>query len=271
MGIDASIRLGRESGKPVVALVITTPDNPTGNYLEIDAIRSLVQHAVASGIEFILLDFMYQSVTDPDVDLYDVNGLFNSLTPEERNAVFILDGLTKSVGGSNLRNCHLVFGNSDHMQKLKGLATHSVLPNALGEAAALEVYGQENPTEHPWVKRVVEPTARSRAIVREELTNRGFRFIIGQGYYTFINIWPWLNREIPEQYQFVDTITGEHIGRIDNVKQLKSYLAQKWGLRIIPGAFFHQPHFIRFSYANAPEYTRNAIQRLDEALSSLVD
>ena len=38
-GIDASIRLGRESGKPVVALVVTTPDNPTGNYLEIDAIR----------------------------------------------------------------------------------------------------------------------------------------------------------------------------------------------------------------------------------------
>ena len=29
--------------------------------------------------------------------------------------------------------------------------------------------------------------------------------------------------------------------------------------------------YIRFSYANAPEYTRNAIQRLDEALSSLVD
>ena len=153
-----------------------------------DAILSLVQHAVASGIEFVLLDFMYQSVTDPGVELYDVNDLFKSLTEEERNAVFILDGLTKSVGGSNLRNCHLVFGNSDHMQKLKGLATHSVLPNALGEAAALEVYGQENPTEHPWVKRVVEPTAKSRAIVREELTNRGFKFIIGQGYYTFINI-----------------------------------------------------------------------------------
>ena len=132
-GIDASVQLGRESGKPVVALVITTPDNPTGNYLEMDAIQGLVQHAVASGIEFVLLDFMYQSVTDPDVDLYDVNGLFNSLTDEERNAVFILDGLTKSVGGSNLRNCHLVFGNSEHMQKLKGLATHSVLPNALGE------------------------------------------------------------------------------------------------------------------------------------------
>ena len=98
-GIDASVQLGRESGKPVVALVITTPDNPTGNYLEMDAIQGLVQHAVASGIEFVLLDFMYQSVTDPDVDLYDVNGLFNSLTDEERNAVFILDGLTKSVGG----------------------------------------------------------------------------------------------------------------------------------------------------------------------------
>ena len=79
------------------------------------------------------------------------------------------------------------------------------------------------------------------------------------------------SREIPEQYQFVDTITGEHIGRIDNVEATQSYLAQKWGLAIIPGAFFHQPHFIRFSYANAPEYTRNAIERLDEALTSLVD
>ena len=268
-GIDASIALGDSSDKPVVALVITTPDNPTGNYLALDTIRELIQHAVERGIQYVLLDFMYQSVTDPDVDLYDVNGLMNSLTPAERNAVFILDGLTKSVGGSNLRNCHLVFGNSEHMQKLKGLATHSVLPNALGEAAALEVYGSQDPTAHPWVSRVVEPTAQSRAIVRRELTSRGFKYIIGQGYYTFINIWPWLQKSIPEKHQFVDTLSGDRVDYIDNVNQLKGYLAQEWGLAIIPGTFFNQPHFIRFSYANDPQYTLGAIQRLDEALSSL--
>ena len=136
--------MGRESGKPVVALVVYNTRQSTGNYLEIDAIRGLVQHAVASGIEFVLLDFMYQSVTDPDVDLYDVNGLFNSLTPEERNAVFILDGLTKSVGGSTFVIATWYLETPDHMQKLKGLATHSVLPNALGEAAALGLRARES-------------------------------------------------------------------------------------------------------------------------------
>ena len=268
-GIDAGIELGRAANKPVVAMVITTPDNPTGSYLDLQTIRELIQHAVAQGIEFILLDFMYQSVTDPEVDLYDVRSLFESLSTEERRALFVLDGLTKSVGGSNLRNCHLVFGNAEHMQKLKGLATHSVLPNALGEAAALEVYGHPNPTEHPWVQRVVNPTARSREIVRQELSARGYKYIVGQGYYAFINIWPWLNRTIPTEHQFTDTITGERIEKIATVNQLKSYLAQQWGIAIIPGSFFHQPHFIRFSYANDPNYTLNAIQRLDEALSSL--
>ena len=269
-GIDACHEHGKNHNKPVVALVITTPDNPTGNYLQMQEIKSLIQHAVNRGIEYILLDFMYQAVTDPDIPLYDTNALLHQLTAEERKAIFILDGLTKSVGGSNLRNCHLVFGNKDHASKLKGLATHSVLPNALGEAAALEVYGSPQPTAHRWVQKVVIPTAKSRAIVRQELTERGFRFIMGQGYYAFINIWPWLQKRIPEDLIFTDNVTGQRIDTIQTVNHLKSYLAQKWGLAIIPGAFFHQPNFIRFSYANAPDYTLGSIIRLQQGLDSLV-
>ena len=45
----------------------------------------------------------------------------------------------KAAGGSNLRNAHMVVGNDHWVHLLKGLATHTVLPNALGEAAALEI------------------------------------------------------------------------------------------------------------------------------------
>ena len=269
-GIDTCIALGQQSNKPVVGLVITSPDNPTGNYIAMNEIKSLIQHAVSRGIRYILLDFMYQAVTDPGISLYDCNGLINSLSPEERNTIFILDGLTKSVGGSNLRNCHLVFGNKEHMTPLKGLSTHSVLPNALGEAAALEVYGRPDPTSHPWMQKVVQATAQSRSIMKQELTKHGFRFIIGQGYYAFINIWPWLGKRLPDNLAFTDKITGRTIDNISSVHDLKSYMTQKWGLAIVPGSFFHQPHFIRFSYANAPDYTKGSIDRFHEGLSALI-
>ncbi len=212
---------------------------------------------------------MYQSVTDPDIGLYDIAGLFEGLSAPAKNAVFFMDGLTKSVGGSNLRSCHLVCGGDEHIMRLKGLATHSVLPNALGEAAALAVYGQENPISHPWVQRVVVPTAQSRALLKTGLAARGFRAIIGQGYYAFINIYPWLNRSIPAAHQFVDINTGQRVERIDSATTLKSYLAQQWGLAIIHGSVFRQPDFIRFSYANTPEYTKGALLRFEEALSVL--
>lgn len=268
-GIDACIAHGQKNQKPVVAMVITTPDNPTGNYLPESEILSLIRHGVKRGIRYILLDFMYQAVTDPDIPMYDTNSMFNALSTEEQNAIFVLDGLTKSVGGSNVRNCHLVFGDSTHLLKLKGLATHSVLPNALGEAAALEVYGHSNPTSHPWVQKVTIPTAKSRSIIKNHLSNEGFRFIAGQGYYAFINVWPWLNKTIPTELTFVDQVSGEKISKIETAGQLKSYLAQKWGLAIVPGTFFYQPHFIRFSYANAPEYTLNSLKRLQQGLNSL--
>ncbi|MEC7984244.1 MAG: aminotransferase class I/II-fold pyridoxal phosphate-dependent enzyme [Myxococcota bacterium] len=268
-GIDSCIARAEQEGMPVVALVITTPDNPTGNYLQKEEIARLIEHAAARGIRYVLVDLMYQSVTDPDVGMYDIAGLFEELSSAAKNAVFFLDGLTKSVGGSNLRNCHLVCGGNEHILRLKGLATHSVLPNALGEAAALAVYGQDNPIEHPWVQRVVIPTAESRALLKSGLAEKGFRAIIGQGYYAFINVWPWLNRRIPTAHQFVDINTGRTVSHIDSATTLKSYLAQQWGLAIIHGSVFRQPAFIRFSYANTPAYTQGALHRFEEALSVL--
>ena len=269
-GIDKAISYARQEGHPAVALVITSPDNPTGNYMELSEIHALISHAVSMGISYILVDLMYQTVTDADVGMYNVASLLASLSQEEREAVFFLDGLTKSIGGSNLRNCHLVCGSMTHSALLKGLATHSVLPNALGEAAAFAVYGASDPLAHPWVQRVVVPTAQSRAYLRDALPEKGFRYIMGQGYYAFINVWPWLGKRIPNAQTIIDPFDGTETNEIRTVAHLKSYLAQKKGVAVIHGSVFRQPDFIRFSYANTPEYVQAAFERMEEGLQELI-
>jgi aspartate aminotransferase len=267
-GLDESIHFASREGRTIKGLIITSPDNPTGNYMEFSEILELIQHALSKGIPFILVDLMYQAVVDPDQQRYDFNELFKALNPEERTRITLMDGLTKKAGASNLRNAHLICGSQDVVQKIKSIATHTVFPNAIGEAAALEVYSRSEPTQHPWVKKVVEPTAESRKIVKSRFKELSYKFICNQGYYTFVNIWNHIGKKIPEDKKLKNE-KGERITVIKNVLTLKSYLTTCCGLAVIHGSVFKQPDFIRFSYANSPDYTRASVSRLHESLTDL--
>jgi aspartate/methionine/tyrosine aminotransferase len=253
----------------VIGLILTSPDNPTGNYTPLAELRALVEHAVGRGIGNVFLDLMYQAVTDPEVGRYDVNRLCLDLTPEALRATCIMDGLTKSAGASNVRSANLLAGDPRMVLKIKGIATHTNTPNCLGEAASLDVYGADEPDAHPWIRRVTVPTSQSRKIVRARFSELGYRFICDQGYYAFLNVHPWLGRRIPGGMEVRDAATGLVEDSIRNVETLKSFLTTRCGLAIIHGSVFNQPHFIRFSYANAPEYTAASIDRLAQSLSLL--
>jgi len=264
--IDACLERSRADGREVAGLILTSPDNPTGNYTPAEDLVVLVEHAVGAGVRHVLVDLVYQAVTDPEVGLYDLDAFYRALSPEARARVCFMDALTKSAGASNLRNAHMVVGSLDYAVRFKGMATHTVLPNAVGEAAALEVYGSPDPMLHPWVRKVIEPTAASRRLVRDRFSALGYRFIADQGYYAFVNIWPWLGKRLPEPLTAAD---GRRIETVETVEVLKSYLTTQCGVAVIHGSVFKQPHFVRFSYANAGEYTLRAIQRFDEGLNAL--
>ena len=88
----------------------------------------------------------------------------------------------------------------------------------------------------------------------EFLKEKGIRHVIGDGYYAFLDMTPWLERA----------------GMADTA-ELGSALAERFGLAVVPGVYFseHGGRWIRFSYALAPETTRGATRRLWEALSEL--
>ena len=247
-GIRASVEFAARSGRKVAGLVITNPDNPTGLTTPVERQVTLAKAALEAGIPFVLFDWMYHYVTDEQP--MDLNSFLAFFTPAERKQLMFLDGLTKSLGGSNIRNCHLIA--SDEVVKFTvARASHTVMPTFYSLAVAMAAYemGYSEAT-----KTIVGPTNASRKALKPLLEQHGFEHIIGKGYYAFINV-------------------GEYIqakGWQDS-EPLGQYLAENYGVAIVPGAFFSPfgNDWIRFSYATPVERTTGAFDRLVAGLNSL--
>ena len=91
-------------------------------------------------------------------------------------------------------------------------------------------------------------------MVRGFLEDHKINHILGDGYYAFLDMKPWL----------------EKAGLTDTA-ELGSILAERFGLAVVPGVYFSGfgRDWIRFSYALPPEVTQGALERLWQALSSL--
>jgi len=161
-----------------------------------------------------------------------------------------LDGLTKSLGASNIRSAHLI-ASSEVVKYLTARASHAVIPPFYGTAVAIAAYR----AGFLQVARAInEPTSASRARLRLFIAERGLTAILDQGYYAFIHVGEWLRRR----------------GWKDS-EPLGEYLAEEHGLAVVPGAYFSSfgGEWIRFSYATPPDRTVGAARRLVEGLDAL--
>lgn len=242
---EYAARLGRK----LAGLVITSPDNPTGGVLSVDRQIALGKAALRLGVAFVLFDWMYHYVTDQAA--MDLNSFLAAFDPHERERILILDGLTKSLGASNVRNCHLIAPEAV-VRFIVARASHTVIPSFYSMAVAIAAY------EHGYAEAtrgIREPTNLSRAALREFFAAHELRAIIGQGYYAFVHVGRWLAAR----------------GWSDS-EPLGQCLAEQHGVAIVPGAFFspYGAEWLRFSYAMPVERTLGAAQRLMEGLDALV-
>jgi aspartate/methionine/tyrosine aminotransferase len=199
-------------------------------------------------VAFVLFDWMYHYVTDEQP--MDLNGFIQQFEPAERPRLMFLDGLTKSLGASNIRNCHLI-ASEEVVKFTVARASHSVMPSFYSLAVAMAAYEMGYAEA---ARTIVEPTNASRLALKEFLEEHNFQHILGKGYYAFINVGPWLRAK----------------GWADS-EALGQYLAEQHGLAVVPGVYFSEDggDWIRFSYATPVEKTLGGAQRLVEGLSAL--
>jgi len=246
--IRESVRFAESKGRKIAGLVITNPDNPTGLTIPVEKQVWLAKCALESGVAFVLFDWMYHYVTDESP--MDLNSFLTFFTPEERKRLMFLDGITKSLGGSNIRNCHLI-ADEAVIKFIVARASHGVIPSFFSFAVAMAAYemGYDEAA-----KTIIEPTNASRAALKDLLLRNEMQHIIGKGYYAFMNV-----GEFIQPKGWSDT------------EPLGQYLAESHGVAVVPGAFFSPfgGEWIRFSYATPVEQTEGAFGRLMDGLESL--
>jgi aspartate/methionine/tyrosine aminotransferase len=246
--IRESVKFAASKGRKIAGMVITNPDNPTGLTIAVEKQVSLAKAALEAGVAFVLFDWMYHYVTDESP--MDLNSFLKFFTPEERKRIMFLDGLTKSLGASNIRNCHLIADESV-IKFIVARASHTVMPSFYSLAIAMAAYeigfGEA-------AKTIIEPTNASRVVLKKLLAESGMPHIIGKGYYAFMNVGEFIKAK----------------GWADS-EPLGQYLAENHGVAIVPGAFFSPfgNDWVRFSYATPAERTEGAFKRLVEGLNSL--
>jgi aspartate aminotransferase len=247
-GIRASVEFAAKSGRKIAGLVITNPDNPTGLTTSVERQVTLAKAALEAGIPFVLFDWMYHYVTDEQP--MDLNSFLQFFTPAERKQLMFLDGITKSLGGSNIRNCHLI-ASDDVVKFSVARASHTVMPTFYSLAVAMAAYEMGYSEAS---RTIAEPTNASRKAIKPLLEQNGFQHIIGKGYYAFINVSKYIQAK----------------GWTDS-EPLGQYLAENYGVAIVPGAFFSPfgNDWIRFSYATPVDRTEGAFKRLLDGLTSL--
>jgi len=247
-GLRACVEFAARSGRKVAGVVITCPDNPTGLTISPERQAALAKAALAAGAAYVLFDWMYHYVTDEAP--MDLNAFLSLFEPAERARLVFLDGITKSLGASNIRNAHLI-APEDFVKFSVARASHSVIPSFYSLAVAMAAYEQGYAQA---ARPIIEPANASRLALKGFLDEHGFTYILGKGYYAFIQVGDWLR----------------DCGWADS-EPLGQYLAEEHGVAIVPGAFFspYGGDWVRFSYATPLERTLGAAERLLEGLEAL--
>jgi aspartate aminotransferase len=246
--IRESVAFAAHHGRKIACMVITNPDNPTGRTLDAATQVKLARCALESGVAYVLFDWIYHYVTDESPN--DLNHMLGMFSVEERSRILVLDGITKSLGGSNIRNAHLI-APKKVVEFIVARASHTVLPPYFGIAVAQTAYEMGFAAAS---RSIVEPTSASRKVLRRFLSEHKLTHIIGQGYYAFINLRPWMETS-----------------GISNSEVMGEFLAREHGLAVVPGIYSSAEgaDWVRFSYAMPPDRTAFAVQRLQAALKDL--
>lgn len=246
--IKACAEFAAREGRKIAGIVITSPDNPTGRTIPLEEQILLAKTALEAGYAYVLFDWMYHWVTDGGPS--DINVVLQAFSPEERERLIFLDGLTKSLGASNIRSAHLLVGKRV-AKFITSQASHGVVPAFYAQAVAIAAYEMGYGEA---ARSIIEPTKQSRRVLREALTPTDVRFIMGDGYYAFIDCEPYIQA-----------------GGLKDSEELLKHLGENYGIAVVPGIYFSDAgaNWIRFSYALQPETTAMAVERLFEGLNAL--
>ena len=231
------------------AIIICTPNNPTGAVYSEESLRELAVLAVEKDF-FIISDEIYEKL------VYDGAGHFSvaSISEELRSRTITINGVSKAYAMTGWRVGYAA-GRAD---VIKGIsAVQSQLTSSTSaisqKAAAAALAGSEADMQHmveTFAERRNYVLMRLRAMPGVSCSN------IKGAFYAYPNMQAFLNKKYK----------GRHIGSTVN---LCNYLLEEALISTVPGESYELPGYSRISYSNSMEQLKEGMDRLEKALLAL--
>lgn len=231
------------------AMILNTPNNPTGMVYSEEELRDIADVAVKKDI-YVVADEMYENLIYGDKKHISIA----SLGEEIYKRTITCSGLSKSYSMTGWRIGYT--GSSAEIAKLMGsIQSHQTSnPNSIAQKAALEAL--QGPQD-------------AMAAMREEFDQRR------KYMYERVSQMPLVDALEPEGafYTFVDftdvlekSYKGVRIGTASRVAQI---LIEDYKVAVVPCQDFGFDNFVRLSYAISMENIKKGLDRIEEFVSSL--
>ncbi len=231
------------------ALVLNTPNNPTGMIYTREELQKIADFAVKNDI-FVVSDEMYEYL------IYDGNEHVSiaSLGDEIYKRTITVCGVSKSYAMTGWRIGYT--GAPLEISKLmSSVQSHQASnPNSIAQKAAYEaIVGTQEP-----LKEMVKEFGERREYMYERICNMPYISCVEPkgAFYTFVD--------------FEEVIGKEHKGRkITSAADIADILIHEYNTAVIPCDDFGIENHIRLSYAISMEQIKNGLDRIEAFLNNL--
>lgn len=225
------------------AILINTPNNPTGSLYSEAELRDIAEVAVAHNL-YVVSDEIYEQLT------YDGKKHVSiaSLGEDIKTLTVVINGMSKAYAMTGWR---LGYACADEklVKAMSSVQSHAVShPNSITQyAGTVALNGPQDD-----VHKMVEQFAKRRTYMFERLSKmEDLECLMPEGaFYIYVDITKYMNRQLCGQ-------------TIKSSLDFAQILLEQGHVAVIPGAAFGTDNFIRLSYATSMETIENGLNAFE--------
>lgn len=231
------------------AIMINTPNNPTGVVYTKEELEGLAQLCIRHDI-WIISDEVYEKLIYEDA----VHVSLASISKEAWNRTVTINGCSKTYAMTGWRLGYAA-APAAFMKKMRGMQGHITSGvNAISQKAAVEAIS--GPQES--VEKMKNEFDRRRIMMYKKLCDiPGITLVSAEGAFYLL----------PDVSSYFGKTWGK--GVIHDSCDMAEYLLEKAKVAVVPGDGFRAPGCLRLSYSNSYEKLSEGIERIEEALKEL--
>lgn len=233
------------------AVIICSPNNPTGTVFDEKSLRALADLAVKYDF-FVIADEVYEKLVYGDAKHFSIG----SVSPEMRERTITVNSFSKTYAMTGWRIGYAAAREDVIKSIVKIMSQVTSAVNSVSQKAAVEAL--RGPQDNVAVM-AAEFEKRMKYTVERLNAMPGITCPEIQGaFYTFFDVTPYIGKEVDGRM-------------LENDSDVCRYLLDEGKIALMPGSDYMQKNRLRMSYATSMENIKEAMDRMEKALSRIRD